>query len=109
PVRSAYRLKVDDQLWFFHPREAEPEIDRDIRVIWEDGAVIAVYKPGNLPMHENGRYRKNTFAQLLIDTVGPEWAAVHRLDKETSGIVICAATNELRSRLSAALRRRDVY
>jgi 23S rRNA pseudouridine1911/1915/1917 synthase len=108
-VKSAYRLRFADQLAFFHPPASEPEVNRDIRMIWRQGGVMAIYKPANLPMHENGRYRKNTFAAVLMEQFGPEWAAVHRLDKETSGIVICAGTNPLRSRLSELLRGRDVF
>lgn len=67
---------------------------------------MAVYKPGNLPMHENGPYRRNTFACILAEEIGPEWAAVHRLDKETSGLVLCGATHEVRQELSASLARR---
>jgi 23S rRNA pseudouridine1911/1915/1917 synthase len=69
---------------------------------------MAVFKPAPLPMHENGSYRKNTFAELLKEEVGPEWAAVHRLDRETSGIVLCGATNEVRKDLSMALMDRSV-
>jgi 23S rRNA pseudouridine1911/1915/1917 synthase len=100
-VKSNYKLKLLDVVHFFHPQEVEPEVDRDIRVLWHKGAVMAVFKPGNLPMHENGAYRKNTFAQIVADTIGPEWSAVHRLDRETSGIVLCGATNEVRQKLAA--------
>lgn len=100
-IRSNYRLKQTDRVSFYHPETVEPEVDRDIEVLWQDGAVMAVHKPGNLPMHENGAYRKNTFAHLLTEKMGPEWSAVHRLDRETSGIVLCGATNHVRQLLAA--------
>jgi len=108
-VKASYRLRLGDQLQYYFPLEAEPEVSTDIRMIWRQGGVMAVFKPGNLPMHENGRHRTRTFARLVADTFGPEWSAVHRLDKETSGVVICAATHDLRSKLSALLRGRDVF
>jgi 23S rRNA pseudouridine1911/1915/1917 synthase len=67
---------------------------------------MAVYKPGNLPMHENGPYRNNTFAKILQEEIGKEWAAVHRLDKETSGIVLCGATQKVRQELAVSLANR---
>jgi len=101
PARKASeRLRVGDQLALWHPAEKEPEVDRGIRVISEAGGIMAVHKPPGLPMHENGPYRRNTFAALLQELVGPEWAAVHRLDRETSGIVICAGSFALRSKLT---------
>jgi RluA family pseudouridine synthase len=97
----AYRLSRGDFLTFFHPPAAEPEVDTGIRELWREGGVMAVFKPGNLPMHENGPYRFNTFAHLVRAAFGDEWAAVHRLDRETSGIVLCAASPRTRNRLSA--------
>lgn len=99
-VRASYRMRLGDIVHFYHPEEVEPEVDRGIRVLWQSGAVMAIFKPGNLPMHENGAYRKNTFAKLVHDHVGKEWSAVHRLDRETSGIVLCGATHAARQKLA---------
>jgi 23S rRNA pseudouridine1911/1915/1917 synthase len=101
-VKPASRLKAGDELHFYHPPAVEPEVDKGIAVLWQEGPVMAVYKPGNLPMHENGAYRKNTFTELVNQKIGKEWSAVHRLDRETSGIVLCAATHEARSYLGKA-------
>jgi RluA family pseudouridine synthase len=99
-IRGSYRLKNEDSISYYRPHTEEPEVDKNIEVIWEDSGVIAVYKPSNLPMHEGGRYYKNTFSEVIKDKVGPNWAAVHRLDRETSGIVLCAETTEMRKLLS---------
>ena len=109
PVKVAARLQPGDRLVMFYTHVAEPEVDRGIRILWQDGGVMAVYKPGNLPMHENGPYRKNTFAALLIESVGPEWAALHRLDRETSGIVLCSTGLTTRQQLSDDWASRKVH
>lgn len=105
-LKKASRLRLGDEILLHAPQTAEPAVDRGIRVLWQDGAVMAVYKPGNLPMHENGPYKKNTFTQIVWDELGREWAAVHRLDRETSGIVICGATHDVRSRLASDFQSR---
>lgn len=105
---AAYKLKAEEMISFWHPQQHEPEVDTDVYPIWKQGAVMAVYKPGNLPMHENGPYRKNTMYHLIREKIGTEWAAVHRLDRETSGIVLCGATQEVRQQLSKALFSREV-
>lgn len=108
PVDRAYKLRSGQAISFYFPKTVEPEVNRDIYPIWRVGAVMAVFKPAPLPMHENGSYRHNTFAELLKEEVGPEWSAVHRLDRETSGIVLCGATNEVRKQLSFALQDRTL-
>ncbi len=108
PLKCSSKLKAGDLIAMYSPPVAEPEVDRGIRVLWQEGPVMGVYKPGNLPMHENGPYRKNTFTEIVWQTLGREWSAVHRLDRETSGIVLCGATPEARSSLARALARRDV-
>lgn len=108
-VKASSRLKGGDVLTHYMPTGKEPEVDRGIRVLWEKDGLMAVFKPGNLPMHESGLYRKNTFTELVREKIGKEWAAVHRIDRETSGIVICGNDNDLRGRLSIDFAERRVY
>jgi len=107
-VGSSYRLRDGDQIRYFRPHEMEPDVNTNVAVLGSWGGIMAVYKPSNLPMHEGGRYRKNTFFDIVCEKFGKEWAAVHRLDRDTSGIVMCAATPELREKLSAELRKRTL-
>jgi 23S rRNA pseudouridine1911/1915/1917 synthase len=105
-VKAATRLREGDELTMYAPVFVEPEVDRGVAVLWQDGPVMAVFKPGNLPMHENGPYRKNTFTEIVWETYGREWSAVHRLDRETSGIVLCGGTPEARAKLCGDLEAR---
>lgn len=107
-LKKAARLKVGDQLLMHAPKVAEPPVDRNVRVLWQQGPVMAVFKPGNLPMHENGPYRLNTFTAIVWEELGREWSAVHRLDRETSGIVLCGATPEVRSKLARDFQSRQM-
>jgi len=108
PVRVAYRLRQGDRISMYHPPEVEPEVDLGVYQIWESQGVMAVYKPANLPMHENGPYRKNTFAHQVRLKLGDDVAAVHRLDRETSGIVICANQHNLREQLARLFMSRTI-
>lgn len=101
-VRSSYKVKHGDAIYFHQPFAEEPEVDRGLFKIWQEGPIMAVFKPGNLPMHEGGPYHKNTFANFLREDFGPEWSALHRLDRETSGIVLCAMGSDVRKTLSDA-------
>ncbi len=99
-VKPSYRLRCGDRVERFHPLDEEPSVDLQLHAVYRDAGILAVAKPGNLPMHEGGRYRRNTFAHALHEQFGPQWAAVHRLDRETSGIVLCAADPLLRAALA---------
>ena len=107
-MRPTTKLRAGEQLYLHHPPETEPEVDDRIEVLWECDGVIAVYKPAGLPMHQVGAYHKNTFTSLVHDRVGHEWSAVHRLDLETSGIVLCANSPELRTALTELWSKRAV-
>lgn len=102
-VSASYRLKGGEQFYFFHPQSVEPEVDKGIQILYQKAGVLVAYKPAGLPMHENGPYRKNTFAYVLTERTGAQWAAIHRLDLETSGVVICGENTEIRGKLTRAL------
>lgn len=107
-AKASYRLRFGDQLAHFQPLEQEPQVDLNVEVIWKQGAVLCAYKPSGLPMHEHGAFRRNTFSEVVKNRCGGEWAAVHRLDSETSGIVLCGATPKIRSLLSAQIESKGI-
>ncbi len=74
----------------------EPEIDRKYKLLYEDDQILVVDKSGNIPISESGKYYKNTLLNLLKEKEGyKELYAVHRLDRETSGIVLIARTKDI--------------
>ena len=107
-VQPSYLLKKGDALSFYHPPQNEPEVNRDVSLLWQEGGVIAVCKPAPLPMHGNGPYISNTLSNVLREKFGREWASVHRLDLETSGIVLCAADARVRNQLAEAFARGEI-
>jgi RluA family pseudouridine synthase len=71
----------------------EPEADLNYRIIYEDEWLLAIDKPGNLLVHRAGRsFRNNLIYQLrFVHTPAyPDSHTIHRLDRETSGIVLIA-------------------
>ncbi|MDA9951264.1 RluA family pseudouridine synthase [Oligoflexaceae bacterium] len=106
--KAAYRLQEGDRISMYYPRRDEPQVDCQLPLLVECEGVLGVFKPAGLPMHENGLYHRNTFAQALIEQYGPQWAAVHRIDRETSGVVICGNTHEIRSDIAKSLAEREV-
>lgn len=71
----------------------EPPVDRDIRILHEEEGFLVASKPGKLPSHADGNFIKNTFIHILTETLRSEgWTGsvklVHRLDRETSGLMV---------------------
>lgn len=106
--KTSAKIAVGDELIYFHPEEREPPINESILPFYESDGVLGANKPAHLPMHEGGKYRKQTFARWIKEVSGEKWAAVHRLDRETSGIVLCGDSYEIRQALGMQFRKHEI-
>jgi 23S rRNA pseudouridine1911/1915/1917 synthase len=82
-------------------------------VVHEDAAVLVVNKPAGLVMHPGSGNWKGTMLNALLEhapaTAGiPRAGIVHRLDKDTSGLVVVAKTLEAQTALVRQLQERTV-
>jgi 23S rRNA pseudouridine1911/1915/1917 synthase len=77
-------------------REPEPETPRELPVLYRDQELLAVNKPAGLPMHPTARYLTGTLVTLAraLAQPGEKPDPAHRLDRETSGIVLCGLLPE---------------
>ncbi|OGZ78976.1 MAG: hypothetical protein A2358_04530 [Candidatus Staskawiczbacteria bacterium RIFOXYB1_FULL_37_44] len=74
----------------------------EIKIIYEDNDVLAVDKPAGMVVFPEGKTTENTLIDALIEQkpnlgdIGspPRYGIVHRLDKDTSGVLLVAKTNE---------------
>lgn len=90
-----YQVRAGEQLSQVFPLEIEPPVATNIRVFHEDDALVVVRKPAPLPMHPSGRFHRNTLQHLLNLAYAPQslWP-VHRLDANTTGLVLFARTRD---------------
>jgi len=90
-VTPDFILKSRDIISYDRPREKEPPVDDSYEILYQDADIIAVNKNGNIPLSESGRYHRNNLIYILKEREGySDLYAVHRLDKETSGVVLIA-------------------
>lgn len=80
-------------------------IDYPLTVVYEDEDVLVIDKPAMLPMHESHNHQGDTLANAVSGYLGKKgkslsFRAVGRLDKGTSGLVICALNSHAAARLS---------
>jgi RluA family pseudouridine synthase len=87
---------------------AEPPVDDRYAVLWEDEHYLAVSKSGNIPVHACGIYIVNTLIARLRADHGPKINLAHRLDRETSGVVMLAKHRDANRRLAGMFERGEV-
>jgi RluA family pseudouridine synthase len=76
----------------------EPSADLNYRIIYEDEWLLGVDKPGNLLVHRAGKSVTHNLMYQLRSVHVPPWPAahsVHRLDRETSGVILVAKGAEI--------------
>jgi RluA family pseudouridine synthase len=94
------RVRGGDYMAFSGRDIDEPEVDRDYVLLYEDDDILAVNKPGNIPVHPSGRFFHNTLLTILQEDRGQSLFPVHRLDRETSGVILFAKNAETVSLLN---------
>jgi 23S rRNA pseudouridine1911/1915/1917 synthase len=99
------------------PSAAEPDSAVKLDVVFEDEALLVVNKPAGLVVHPARGHRSGTlvngllarpgFATSVLDSEGEEGSLrpgiVHRIDKDTSGLLVVAKTEQSRESLKAQL------
>ena len=103
------RVTVGEKYHHWLPDVVEPDVAVDIQVLYEDGDLVVVNKPAPLPMHAGGRYCKNTLSAILNDAYYPERLRhAHRLDANTTGLVLWSRTRSGAKRLQPQFTRGEV-
>ncbi|XXF79177.1 RluA family pseudouridine synthase [Myxococcaceae bacterium GXIMD 01537] len=88
----------------------EPETPTELPVIFQDEWLLVLDKPAGLPIHPTARYHKGTLVSLLRERFGECLAEpAHRLDRETSGLVVCGRTLDASRELGKLFLSRDVH
>lgn len=84
-VRSGWRVE------HLLPQTVEPDVNGQFEIVFEDDVLVAVNKSAPLPMHPCGRFNRNSLQYLINGLYSGEQIRIcHRLDANTSGLVICA-------------------
>lgn len=117
-VKTKYKLKDGDEISLnFQPIDREPE-QIELPIIYEDENVVVIDKPSGVLAHSKGTFNKEgTVAtwlkNYLAKTDEDFWQSnkagiVHRLDRATSGVMICAKNEETQRHLQKQFSTRNV-
>jgi 23S rRNA pseudouridine1911/1915/1917 synthase len=121
-AEASYRLRAGDSVTV-QPGPVEPVAANltgeaiPLDIIYEDDALIALNKQPGLVVHPAAGHWSGTLVNALIHHCGAQLAGrgglerlgiVHRLDKDTSGVILVAKTDAAHEKLSAAFASREV-
>lgn len=91
------------------PNITEPDVNGAIEILHEDEALIVLNKPAPLPMHIGGRFYRNTLQHILNVVYHPQKPRpAHRLDANTTGVVLITRTRHFAGKLQPHFARGDV-
>ena len=117
PEPKSHRLAAGDVLAVSvpesRPSTLEPE-QLDLRIAFEDEHLLVVDKPAGIVVHPSAGHPSGTLVHGLLGhaVAGGEEAErpgiVHRLDRDTSGLLVVARSDEAHRRLQQLLRRRKL-
>ncbi len=119
PSKPSYRVQVGDEVVVRVPIEMPaPVVPENIPldVIYEDDALLVVNKPAGMVVHPAYGHASGTLVNAVLahcpqiaDVGGPDRAGVvHRLDKDTSGLILIAKDSVTRAALQRQFKRRQV-
>lgn len=111
--KPGYKLRVSDVVTIeYNPTEEHRIPDIDLPILYQDDDVIVINKPVGIISHARGRYWDEpsvaSFVRQITGQPGERAGIVHRLDRATSGVMICAKNQATLSLLQRQFSDRKV-
>jgi 23S rRNA pseudouridine1911/1915/1917 synthase len=119
-VKSNYKLRQDDIVFVSIPEPEKLDVVAEnikLDIIYEDDDIIVVNKPKGMVVHPAAGNYSGTLVNALMGYCGDNLSdingvirpgIVHRIDKDTSGVLVVAKNNTAHERLSLKLKEHDI-
>lgn len=99
PITLASNYAPCKRIFYFREVDAEPLIPFTEKILFQDDQLLVACKPHFLPVTPGGRYVDECLLNRLRKSTGIEaLAPLHRIDRETAGIVLFSVNQETRGR-----------
>lgn len=110
PVHAGQPYTSGTRLFYYRHIADEPDLPVQERVVFQDDHLVVADKPHFMPVTPGGQYVRQSLLvrlkrQLGIDTLSP----VHRIDRETAGLVMLCVRPQDRNAYQALFRERQVH
>ncbi|MDO5556703.1 MAG: RluA family pseudouridine synthase [Clostridia bacterium] len=119
-VKTSYKLKINDEIIIedVEPKQVELKAQNiPLDIVYEDGDIIVVNKPKGLVVHPASGNEDGTLVNAImaickdsLSGIGGEIrpGIVHRLDKDTSGLLIIAKNDRAHINISEQIKNREI-
>ncbi len=119
-IKPSYKVKLNDEIDIDDSYKIHDDIipeEVDFKIVYEDDYLMVIDKPSGLVVHPGNGHYDNTlvnglkyYTDNLSDVGGDERVGiVHRLDKDTSGLMMVAKTNEVHNILAEAFKNKEIH
>lgn len=119
-VKPSYKVSINDEISIDESYKQEDDIepvDIPINIVYEDEYLMVIDKESGLVVHPGAGNHNNTLVNGLkyytneLSTIGGEERVgiVHRLDKDTSGLMMVAKTNDVHEMLADDFKYKRIY
>jgi UPF0176 protein len=109
PVVADLIVRAGERFLHKFPNVLEPDVNGRVEILHEDEAIIVLNKPAPLPMHAGGRFYRNTLQHILNAVYHPQKPhPAHRLDANTTGIVLVTRTRHFAGKVQPQFAKGEV-
>lgn len=110
PLAADTPCRAGMVLWYWREVPAEPPVPFDTPLLHQDAHLVVVDKPHFLPVTPGGRHLHETVLVRLKQQLGiPTLAPMHRLDRDTAGVLVFTVQPATRHAYQSLLRDRQVH
>ena len=101
--------RTGDEIYYFREVPGEPPVAPTETVLHADQHLVVVDKPHFLPVSPTGAWVRETLLTRLVRRFdNPDLVPLHRIDRETAGLVLFSANRDSRTRYQALFRERRI-
>jgi tRNA pseudouridine32 synthase/23S rRNA pseudouridine746 synthase len=109
PLSADSHVRQGMRIWYYRELEHETTIPFEERIIFQDEHLLVVDKPHFLPMIPTGRFLRETLLVRLKQKFDlPHLTPIHRLDRETAGVVIFSHNLATRGTYQSMFQKRSI-
>ena len=109
PVRPDRAFQRGLRVYYYRSLPAEPPLPFAETVLYQDEHLVVADKPHFMPVTPSGRYLHHTLLVRLKQRLGlPELSPLHRIDRDTAGLVLLSVQQRTRGTYQALFRDRQI-
>ena len=108
--RPSARVRAGEIVTLMRPAPKEPPVPLRYDVLHQEPGLLVLDKPAGLPVHPSATYQRHTLTAVMRTRLGEGhgWEMAHRLDRETSGVMVFGRRGSTGSVLKRAFAERRI-